>query len=110
MSKLKLLCGMCTLNVVRCRRLLSRKPSTVDLPPGSMQGKARTGCTVCHDAHILVQQRLSKAAWGKEVDKMMKWGAIVSPSDRDALVEYFSSNFPPDKSPYIAQRSAPSKR
>lgn len=80
--------------------------STVELPAGPMQSKARTGCTVCHDAHILVQQRLSKAAWGKEVDKMIKWGAIVSPSDRDALVEYFSNNFPPDKPPYVAQRSA----
>jgi hypothetical protein len=83
--------------------------SAVELPAGPMQSKARSGCTVCHDAHILVQQRLSKAAWGKEVDKMIKWGAIVSPSDRDALVEYFSNNFPPDKSPYIAQRSAPNK-
>ena len=80
--------------------------STVELPAGPMQSKARTGCTVCHDAHILVQQRLSEAAWSKEVDKMIKWGAIVSPSDRDALVEYFSSNFPPDKRAYIAQRSA----
>jgi hypothetical protein len=80
--------------------------STVELPAGPMQRKARTGCTVCHDAHIIVQQRLSKAAWGKEVDKMIKWGAIVNQSDRDALVEYFSNNFPPDKPAYVAQRSA----
>lgn len=77
-----------------------------ELPPGSMQGKARTGCTVCHDAHIIVQQRLSKIAWGKEVDKMIKWGAIVDPSDHDALVEYFSTNFAPDQPPYVAHRSA----
>lgn len=84
----------------------ARPPATVELPAGSMQGKARTGCTTCHDAHIIVQQRLSKAAWGKEVDKMIKWGAIVSPSDRDALVEYFSQNLTPDKPAYVAQRSA----
>ncbi len=81
-----------------------------ELPPGSMQAKARTGCTICHDAHIIVQQRLNKAAWGKEVDKMIKWGAIVNPSDRDPLVDYLSANFAPDKPPYVAQRSAPSKR
>lgn len=87
------------------------KPSvSSDLPAGAMQSKARTGCTLCHDAHIIVQQRLSKVAWGKEVDKMMKWGAIVNPSDRDALVEYFSTNFSPDKPPYAAQRSASLKR
>ena len=84
----------------------AQQPAKVELPAGPMQGKARTGCTTCHDAHIIVQQRLSKVAWGKEVDKMIKWGAIVSPSDRDALVEYFSQNLTPDKPAYVAQRSA----
>ncbi len=80
--------------------------SAIQLPAGPMQAKALTGCTLCHDAHILVQQRLNKAAWGKEVDKMMKWGAIVNSSDRDALVDYFSTNFSPDEPPYVARRSA----
>jgi len=71
-----------------------------------MQSKARTACTTCHEANIVVQQRLSKAAWTKEVDKMVKWGAILNPSDRDALIEYLSSNFPPEKPPYVAPRSA----
>ena len=84
----------------------AQRPATVELPAGPMQGKARTGCTTCHDAHVIIQQRLSKAAWGKEVDKMINWGAIVNPSDRDALVEYFSQNFTPDKPAYVAQRSA----
>lgn len=83
----------------------AQSPGASELPAGPMQNKARTGCTVCHDAHIIVQQRLSKAAWTKEVDKMTKWGAIVSPSDRDALIDYFSANFPPEKSPFVAQRS-----
>ncbi|HEY4053107.1 MAG TPA: hypothetical protein VGL74_05170, partial [Terriglobales bacterium] len=73
------------------------------------QNKARTACLMCHDSHIIVQQRLSKTAWGKEVDKMIKWGAIVNPSDRDALVDYFSTNFPPEKPAYVAKRSAPGK-
>jgi hypothetical protein len=80
-----------------------------DLPDGPMQNKARTACLMCHDSHIVVQQRLSKAAWGKEVDKMIKWGAIVSASDRDALVDYLSTNFPPEKPAHIAKRSASSK-
>jgi hypothetical protein len=41
---------------------------------------------------------------------MIKWGAIINPSDRDALVEYFSTNFAPDKPAYVAQRSASTKR
>jgi hypothetical protein len=79
------------------------------LPDGPMQNKARTACLMCHDSHIIVQQRLSKTAWGKEVDKMIKWGAIVNSSDRDPLVDYFNTNFSPDKPGYTAKRSAPSK-
>lgn len=83
--------------------------SSAELPPGPMQAKATTACTECHDSRIILQQRLGKAAWTKEVDKMVKWGAVVDPADRDALIDYFSSNFPPDKTPYIAARSKASR-
>lgn len=79
---------------------------TADLPPGPMQAKATAACTECHEARILLQQRLSKAAWTKEVDKMTKWGAVVDPGDREALIDYLSSNFSPDKPPYDPQRTA----
>jgi hypothetical protein len=79
---------------------------TADLPAGAMQAKATTACTECHEARIILQQRLSKAAWTKEVDKMMKWGAVVDPSDRDALIDYLSTNFSPDKPAYEPQRTA----
>ena len=82
---------------------------TEDLPPGPMQAKATTACTECHEARIIVQQRLSKAAWGKEVDKMVKWGAVVDASDHDALVDYLSANFNPDQPPYRPPRSAPQR-
>jgi hypothetical protein len=77
-----------------------------DLPAGTMQTKATTACLECHEARIILQQRLSKAAWTKEVDKMTKWGAVVDPSDRDALLDYLSTNFSPDKPAYEPQRTA----
>jgi hypothetical protein len=55
------------------------------LPAGPMQEKAAAACLSCHEARIIVQQRLSKAAWTREMDKMVKWGAEVDPQDRDAL-------------------------
>jgi hypothetical protein len=75
------------------------------LPAGPMQQKATTACTECHSALIIVQQRLSESAWSKEVDKMAKWGALVDPKDRDALVQYLSSSFPASKAPYVAPRN-----
>ena len=83
--------------------------STEDLPLGAMQAKATTSCTECHEARIIVQQRLSKAAWSKEVDKMVKWGAVVDAGDRDALIDYLSTNFNPEQPPYNPPRSASEK-
>ena len=82
---------------------------TADLPAGTMQAKATTACLECHEARIILQQRLSKAAWTKEVDKMVKWGAPVDPNDRDALIDYLSSNFSPDKPAYEPQRTSGGK-
>lgn len=81
-----------------------------DLPPGPLQAKIKTACLECHDSGIVVQQRLGKTAWTKEVDKMIKWGAVVDPGDRDAFIEYLSANFPTGKEPYQAPRSAMAKK
>jgi hypothetical protein len=82
---------------------------TVDLPAGPMQAKATTACLECHEARIILQQRLSKASWTKEVDKMTKWGAVVDSADRDALIDYLSANFSPDKPAFEAQRTSAGK-
>src|SRR5678809_1628132 len=72
--------------------LLAQSP---ELPPGSVQAKVRTACTECHDSRIILQQRLSDKAWSREVDKMIKWGALVDSNDRNAFIDYLSINFPP---------------
>src|ERR1700739_4448557 len=93
---------------------LGQKPgaskATEDLPAGPMQAKATTSCLECHEARIILQQRLSKAAWTKEVDKMVKGGAVVDTADRDALIDYLSTHFSPDKPPYEPQRTSGDKK
>lgn len=66
-----------------------------ELPPGPMQGTASVACLLCHDAGIIVQQKLTKATWGKVVDKMTGFGAPVLPDDRESLVNYLAGNFGP---------------
>src|SRR5580704_7310922 len=88
----------------------AQKPPTADLPAGAMQSKATTACLECHEARIILQQRLTKPAWTKEVDKMTKWGAVVDPADRDTLIDYLSTNFSPDKPAYEPQRTAVEKK
>jgi hypothetical protein len=88
----------------------AQKPTSAslpaDLPAGPMQAKATTACLECHEARIILQQRLPKPAWTKEVEKMTKWGAVVDAADRDALIDYLSTNFSPDKPPYDPPRTA----
>lgn len=52
-------------------------------------------CVACHSLRIVHSQRLSRAAWGRELDKMTGWGTKVE--DRDALIEYLAANFGDDK-------------
>ena len=96
------LISLCSISLLRAQ--------APDLPPGPSQAKVRTACLECHDASIIVQQRLSKAAWAKEVDKMIKWGALVGADDRDSFIDYLSTNFPPDKPPAEMPRAASIKK
>jgi hypothetical protein len=50
-----------------------------------------SACTGCHSLRLIDSQRLSVAAWGKEVNKMMGWGASVP--DRQLLIDYLSSQY-----------------
>ena len=75
------------------------------LPPGVGKDAAESACLGCHEARIIVQQRLSKAVWTKEVDKMTKWGAPVEAKDRESLIDYLSTNFGTDRPAYEAPRS-----
>ena len=93
--------------LLACLAVLYAQPP--DLPAGPMQAKVQRACMRCHDSRIIEQQRLNKAAWTKEVDKMIKWGAVVDPGDRDAMIEYLNTNFPADKEPYVAPKTARKK-
>jgi cytochrome c1 len=54
-------------------------------------------CTPCHSLRLVHSQRLSKATWNKELDKMTGWGTKIQ--DRDALLEYLVANYGDDKPP-----------
>jgi hypothetical protein len=57
--------------------------------------KEERSCIACHSLRLVHSQRLSRAAWGRELDKMAGWGAKYS--DRDALLEYLVANYGDDK-------------
>ena len=83
--------------------------SAPKLPAGLMVEKVQTTCTECHDAGIIIQQRLDKKLWIKEVDKMTKWGALVDPADRDGFIEYLSTHFGPDNT-FMPRQNPPAEQ
>ena len=68
-----------------------------DLPPGTGVELANAKCVTCHEADLIMAQRLSKQGWTREVEKMVRWGAAVSDAEKAILVDYFSANFAPRK-------------
>lgn len=48
-------------------------------------------CVACHGLRLIHSQRLSKAAWQKELDKMAGWGTEMK--DKQLLLEYLSAEY-----------------
>ncbi len=66
-----------------------------------------SACLPCHSLRLIESQRLSAAAWQKEVDKMIGWGAVVP--NRQLLIDYLSLHYSNTQPPPVAARSADSK-
>lgn len=66
-----------------------------DLPPGKGVELANAKCVTCHEADLIMAQRLSKQGWTREVEKMVRWGASVTDAEKEPLVEYLVSTYGP---------------
>src|SRR5262250_281190 len=90
-------CGLMNANTRAARQ---------DLPEGKGAELARDKCLNCHEADVIVAQRLSRQGWTREVEKMIRWGAVVSDPEKEVLVDYFAARFKPGSKPRSAA-SAP---
>ena len=68
---------------------LSAFAADVDLT--SAKKAEQRECTQCHGLRLIHSQRLSQAAWGKELDKMAGWGAAIK--DRQLILDYLSAEY-----------------
>jgi mono/diheme cytochrome c family protein len=66
-----------------------------DLPEGKGAELARDRCVNCHEADLIVSQRLSRQGWTREVEKMIRWGAVASDAEKEILIDYFTAHFKP---------------
>lgn len=73
--------------------VLSTTVSAQELPTGLGRDVVAKRCLTCHEADLMIQQRLTRTAWGRTVDKMVRWGATVEPGERDRLLDYLAAHF-----------------
>src|SRR5262249_60870014 len=79
-------CGLMSANTRAARQ---------DLPDGKGAELARDKCLNCHEADVIVAQRLSRQGWTREVEKMIRWGAVVSDAEKEVLIDYLAGHFEP---------------
>ncbi len=94
------------LSLVICSAALAADQAAIDR---GQKEEART-CTPCHSLRLVHSQRLSQAAWNKELDNMAGWGTVIQ--DRAALLEYLVSNYGDNKpapEPAISKDGSDSK-
>lgn len=65
------------------------------LPAGKGADVLKARCLSCHDADIITSQKLSLTGWTNSVSKMVRWGATITPEERDVLQPYLAQHFPP---------------
>jgi cytochrome c5 len=65
------------------------------LPAGPGLDVLNKRCVSCHDADIISSQKLSLTGWTRSVDKMVRWGALVTPAEREILQPYLAQHFAP---------------
>jgi mono/diheme cytochrome c family protein len=65
------------------------------LPAGAGVDVLRARCLSCHGADLITSQQLGEAGWGREIDKMVRWGATVPDAERGPLVAYLARHFAP---------------
>jgi hypothetical protein len=76
--------------------LSSAPQTTQSIGPDAAQPNGFKGaCGACHDDDVIRQQRLTRAQWDREINKMSGWGAKVKDEDRAGLLDYLFSNFGP---------------
>jgi Mo-co oxidoreductase dimerisation domain len=59
------------------------RPASVASPEAETQPAPdgyKAACSVCHDEHMMRQQRLTSAQWDRELTKVTGWGASVTPN------------------------------
>jgi Spy/CpxP family protein refolding chaperone len=65
------------------------------LPPGEHMTLVLGACIMCHSPEMVAQQRLDRATWQAIVDRMITYGAPITPETRPLILEYLATRLGP---------------
>ena len=75
--------------------MLTATLAAQELPAGTGRDLVIKRCLSCHESDLITQQRLSRTGWGRSIDKMVRWGAVVETDERDPMLDYLAARFAP---------------
>ena len=75
--------------------LAAGQPSTNPLPPGEHMALVLGACIPCHSAEMVAQQRLDRATWEAIVDRMIGYGAPITPETKPLILRYLETRLGP---------------
>lgn len=78
----------------------TEEPSPTPKPspePPTAQGEAilEEACSVCHTLARVQASRKSRDAWAETIDTMVGFGAVLSDSEREVLIDYLVTEYGP---------------
>ena len=73
--------------------LLGASAGAQSPPAGAGLDVLNRRCLSCHEADIITSQKLSLTGWTRSVDKMVRWGASITPEEREVLQPYLAAHF-----------------
>jgi hypothetical protein len=65
------------------------------LPPGEHMPLVLGACIMCHSPEMVAQQRLDRATWEAIVDRMISYGAPITPATRPLILDYLATRLGP---------------
>ena len=65
------------------------------LPTGPNRDLVVGACVICHSLETMAQQRLDRATWEQIVDRMITYGAPITPETRPLILEYLVTRLGP---------------
>jgi hypothetical protein len=83
---------------VEAVKQIQNPPRPAESSPAPAPSQLSSTCVVCHEDDVIRQQRLTRAQWDRELNKMSGWMPAVqqlNQADRQIILDYLSANFGP---------------